>query len=302
MKKLLSVIAIIIILLTIYFLYLVNNPKILVKQPVIIPTATEPTISILPVVIYPGDPIMVIVNASSTVDTITFDNKAISTFMYKNNPTAFIAIPFEEKVLKHTLLIKLSNGMILSKPILLVERKKIKKPLGIPEKLGGNTSQAGKALVDNLAKENKIINNIKTATTTLWSKVFVLPLTSLTITDSYGYNRDTAGYVIVHKGTDLRASTGTSVKSMNDGIVRLARTFTVYGNTIIIDHGLGVQTIYMHLSKIEVKEGDSVQAGQVIGLSGMTGYAEAPHLHVSIKINGISIDPMKFLGFFDIIP
>jgi murein DD-endopeptidase MepM/ murein hydrolase activator NlpD len=55
----------------------------------------------------------------------------------------------------------------------------------------------------------------------------------------------------------------------------------------------------MHLSKVNVKEGDKIREGQIIGLSGQTGYAEAPHLHISVKINSISIDPMVFMGFFN---
>ncbi len=263
--------------------------------------AILPIVTVQPTVIYPGDPIMVTINASSSVSLITFDSKKVSTFIYDDKPHAFIPIPLEEKNLNHKLLVQLSNGMTFQRNILLKERVKIEKPLGIPEKLGGNTPEAGKALINNLAQENYVINNIKTATSTLWSKSFIAPLSTTTVTDAYGYNRDTAGYSITHKGTDLHAATGTPVYAMNAGTVRLARTFIVYGNTIIIDHGLGVQTLYMHLSKLEVKEGDTVKVGQEIGLSGMTGYAEAPHLHISIKINGISIDPMKFLAFFGIL-
>ncbi len=260
-----------------------------------------PVVSILPLDIYPGDPIMVTVNASTSVSEIRFDSKKISIFDYKDKSRAFVAIPIEEKVLKHVVHVKLSNGMKLDKEITLTPREKIEKPLGIPEKLGGNTPEAGKVLVDNLSKENALINAITSSPTILWIKSFKAPLATLTITDPYGYSRDTVGYTITHKGTDFRAVEGTPVMAMNSGTVKVARLFTVYGNTIIIDHGLGVMTLYMHLSELKIKEGDKVQAGQVIGLSGKTGYAEAAHLHISIKINGVSIDPAIFMHFFGVI-
>lgn len=259
---------------------------------------TLPIITYAPKTIYPGDPIMVTITASSTVREISFDSKKVSTFKYENKTRAFIAIPFEEKELSHSIGVKLENGMSLSKFVTLKEREKIERPLGIPEKLGGNTKEAGKTLVNNLALENKSINSIVSSPNILWKKPFVSPLKDLKITDEYGYNRDTVGFVIVHKGTDYRAALGTEVKAMNDGVVKIAKLYTVYGNTVIIDHGLGLNTLYMHLSELKVKEGDRVSIGQIIGLSGQTGYAESPHLHVSIKINGISIDPAKFLAFF----
>ena len=97
---------------------------------------------------------------------------------------------------------------------------------------------------------------------------------------------------------DLRAVKGTKVAAMERGVVRLAKTFDVYGKTIVIDHGLGVMTFYMHLSKINVNQGQLVTRGQIIGLSGDTGYAESPHLHITVRINNISVDPIEFLDLF----
>ena len=86
--------------------------------------------------------------------------------------------------------------------------------------------------------------------------------------------------------------------AMNAGVVSLAREFRVYGKTIVIDHGLGLQSIYMHLSNFKVKAGQQVKKGEPIGLSGSTGYALEPHLHVSVHIGGVSVDPVEFLGLF----
>jgi len=261
----------------------------------------EPVIAVTPEVILPGYPVMITVNASSSPSHINFDGKKVSVINYNSKPRSFVAIPLESKQDKYRVEIKLNSGAVYTKEILISKRDKVEKPLGIPDSMGGNTKSAGKSLVDKLAQENKIITNIKTSSTTLWSKKFVSPLKTLVITDEYGYGRNTVGYSITHKGTDFRAATGTAVMAINSGIVRVARLFDTYGNTIIIDHGNGLSSLYMHLSKIKVKEGQNVIAGQVIGLSGQTGYVSAAHLHLSIKVNGISIDPVIFLRFFGVI-
>ena len=220
-------------------------------------------------------------------------------FNYKNKPHALVAIDFNETRLKHKIQVRLKNGEELEKDVMITPREKIEKPLGIPEKLGGNTPEASKQLVNNLAKENAELNNVTTESTILWSEGFGDPLSYIYITDNYGYDRKTVGQTIVHKGTDFRAAEGTEVLAMNDGIVRIAKTYTVYGDTVVIDHGQGVQTLYMHLSKINVKNGDRVEKDEIIGLSGKTGYAAAAHLHISVKVNGVSIDPITFIDLFE---
>ena len=257
-----------------------------------------PTIVMQPKVILPGDPILITINATSTPKSIYFDDKKVSVFEFDGKMRALIGIDFNEKATLHTIKATFSNGSVTGQLVRVTPRKVIERPLGIPDKLGGNTAKAESDLLANLAKENNILNNVPTATTTLWSKTFVDPLASLFVTDDYGYDRKTVNSTIVHKGTDFRAPVGTEVKAMNDGVVKVAREFVVYGNTVIIDHGLGLQTMYMHLSKIGVKVGDKVAAGQVIAQSGMTGYADQPHLHVSVRIRGVSIDPVVFMALF----
>jgi murein DD-endopeptidase MepM/ murein hydrolase activator NlpD len=256
------------------------------------------TMVVLPNTIVPGDPVFITADFKTKPTAILWDSKNLQTFQYEGRTRALLPIDFSEKVLNHKVTVKFENGEVITKDIKITPRPKIEKPLGIPEKLGGNTPEAAQSLITNLAKENLVLNNVKTTTTTLWVKPFEYPLTNIFITDEYGYNRNTVDQSIVHKGTDFRAQIGTEVRAMNKGIVRVARPFVVYGNAVIIDHGLGVQTLYMHMSKLNVKEGQVVEQGTVIGLSGDTGYVEAAHLHISVKIQGISVDPMTFLKFF----
>lgn len=272
-----------------------STPPLITDTPIL-----APSISTYPETILPGDPVIITITSSSTPTELTLFGKQIPLFIYGGSYRGIAAISFEEKKSLLEARVKFSDGSSIEKDIFITPRKKIERPLGIPEKLGGNTPEAGKTLVNNLASENASLNSVPTATTTLWSSAFVQPLVNLIITDDYGYNRETVNYTIPHKGTDFRASIGTEVLAMNSGTVKLSRKYTVYGNTIVVDHGLGVHTLYMHLSELKVKEGDKVSAGQVIGLSGNTGYADAAHLHISIKIGGVSIDPMTFLGFFGV--
>ena len=96
-----------------------------------------------------------------------------------------------------------------------------------------------------------------------------------------------------HMGTDLAVPTGTPVHSAAGGKVSLAEPdFVLDGGIVIVDHGYGLSTLFMHLSKIEVKAGDTVAAGQVIGESGMTGRATGPHIHWGVSWYGMALDPV----------
>jgi murein DD-endopeptidase MepM/ murein hydrolase activator NlpD len=98
-----------------------------------------------------------------------------------------------------------------------------------------------------------------------------------------------------HAGLDIAVPTGTEVRAASDGVVRDAGDYYFLGKTIYLDHGNGMLTLYAHLSEIGVKLGDPVRKGQPIGLSGMTGRATGPHLHWSVVLNGVMVEPELFL-------
>ena len=98
-----------------------------------------------------------------------------------------------------------------------------------------------------------------------------------------------------HSGLDLRAASGTPVHSSGPGVVSLAQELYYSGNTVIVDHGGGLFTIYAHLSEIRVQEGDTAEAGDVLGLSGATGRVTGPHLHWGAKIGSVPFDPTALL-------
>ena len=98
-----------------------------------------------------------------------------------------------------------------------------------------------------------------------------------------------------HQGLDFRVPSGTEVAAVNSGRVILARPMFFEGNWVVIDHGQGLLTLYLHLSKFSVKEGDEVSKGQPIGLSGGTGRATGPHLHLAVRWQGVYLNPQVLL-------
>jgi murein DD-endopeptidase MepM/ murein hydrolase activator NlpD len=100
----------------------------------------------------------------------------------------------------------------------------------------------------------------------------------------------------IHRGVDLRVPTGTEVHAMAQGSVRFAGTMSGFGNVVWLDHGGSILTVYAHLSTIRVRAGQRVRRGEVLGLSGQTGDATAPHLHFEVWRGGHEVDPVPLLG------
>jgi murein DD-endopeptidase MepM/ murein hydrolase activator NlpD len=152
--------------------------------------------------------------------------------------------------------------------------------------------------LQRIKNEKKEIRRIyaSSSDTRLWFGSFNKPLAS-DITSVFGTQRLFNGQLqSYHRGTDLRAKTGTPVYASNFGIVRLAKNLFYSGNIVIVDHGKGIFTNYAHLSKIQVVAGQHVTRGEQIGLSGSTGRVSGPHLHWGVKINGAYVDPLQFLA------
>ncbi len=128
-----------------------------------------------------------------------------------------------------------------------------------------------------------------------WSGAFTAPADA-PISDVFGSRRVFNGKTSSpHQGLDFRVPSGTPIAAMNEGTVLLARPLYFEGNFVVIDHGQGLLTLYLHLSEFKVKEGDRVKRGEIIGLSGGTGRATGPHLHVAVRWQGTYLDPARLL-------
>ena len=115
-----------------------------------------------------------------------------------------------------------------------------------------------------------------------------------TVTSQYGW-RDGRS----HNGVDLELHLYDSILNMFDGKVRMARNYSGFGKVVIVRHYNGLETLYAHMSKIKVKEGDSVVAGQCLGLGGMSGNATGTHLHLEMRFKGLPINPAHVVSFQD---
>lgn len=97
-----------------------------------------------------------------------------------------------------------------------------------------------------------------------------------------------------HLGFDLASTRQAPVPAANEGLVVLARYFGIYGNTVVVDHGFGLMSLYGHLSTIEVAEGQSVEHGQIVGKTGETGLAAGDHLHFTMLLHGLAVNPVEW--------
>jgi murein DD-endopeptidase MepM/ murein hydrolase activator NlpD len=99
----------------------------------------------------------------------------------------------------------------------------------------------------------------------------------------------------IHAGIDQRAAAGTAIRAVAAGVVKIVQPFNVLGGTVAIDHGQGLETMYLHMSKLNVEPGAHVNKGDVIGYAGATGRANGPHLHWVVYVNGVPQNPQQWV-------
>jgi murein DD-endopeptidase MepM/ murein hydrolase activator NlpD len=150
-----------------------------------------------------------------------------------------------------------------------------------------------KLLIIERRKVGAALRNLSTEQ--LWEYPFIVPVEGRR-TSPYGvlsvYQGKPRGW---HRGTDFAAPVGTPIYAANHGIVVLADTLPVSGNAVFIDHGLGIVTSYLHMSKVHAGVGQRVRKGDLIGAVGSTGLATGPHLHWALRTNGSLVDPLHWV-------
>jgi len=147
----------------------------------------------------------------------------------------------------------------------------------------------------NLARMREL--GLASAPQILWKETFLRtegkPMAGFADHRSYIYNGQKVDEQ-THTGVDIANLAASPVPAANPGRVVLAEFFGIYGNTVVIDHGIGLMTLYSHLSQIRVQAGDSVTRGQVIGNTGATGMAGGDHLHYEVFVSGQSVSPFEW--------
>lgn len=238
---------------------------------------------------------------NTNIKSAFLDKEKINFVNINNNIlTAFIGINAKQKPGIAKLSIQLSNNQVLTKNIIIKSKNfPITKLQTTPElEKKGFTSAK---IVENLIKENKLVSTITSKFTNkvYFNQTFGYPLDKMIVVGDYGNIRKNNYDEVQHLGIDLDGQLGDAVYAINNGKVVLARELINYGKTVIIDHGAGIFSLYLHLNKINVWEGKEVKKGQKIGEVGNTGYSLGPHLHLSIKINNNSVDPLKFFSIMN---
>lgn len=156
----------------------------------------------------------------------------------------------------------------------------------------------GIANLHNSAEEVELLKGFRQNLTDVryWQDRFIEPVDGCMVSPygvkRYRNHKPTGDY---HGGVDLRSPAGTPVRAAADGTVKLAQLVTVLGNTVGLDHGQGVETLYMHMSKLAVEPGAQVKQGDVIGYVGSTGRSNGPHLHWTLYVNSVQVNPGQWV-------
>ena len=174
---------------------------------------------------------------------------------------------------------------------------RIKTTKFLAEKLAFPPGKSSKLSSAKIQKDQDKVGEImeKETPDQLWSGRFIMPIKGY-ITSPYGayrlYNGKKLGD---HRGADIGGNpVGAPIKAANSGIVAFTEFLPTIGSTIILDHGQGINSIYMHMSKTLVKAGDRIEKGQVIGRIGSTGLSNGPHLHWGISVHNTRVDPLEW--------
>ncbi|HEX6059565.1 MAG TPA: M23 family metallopeptidase, partial [Gemmatimonadaceae bacterium] len=168
--------------------------------------------------------------------------------------------------------------------------------LRVSRTYGTEPDSALRARIDREYEQAVAVSRKSHDTPRLWRGAWVVPREAR-VTSGFGNAREFNGVVTSrHMGVDYAGPAGTPVRAANRGVVALVGDFFLGGNVVYLDHGAGIVTAYLHLSRIDVALGDTVDAGQRIGLVGNTGRSTGPHLHWIARYGGISVDARGLLS------
>jgi murein DD-endopeptidase MepM/ murein hydrolase activator NlpD len=257
----------------------------------------EPAFTILPALVEPGSPELITVLApkATSVEGEWLGHK-LNFFRHDGGWIALAGVDVEAKPESSTLHItaqSASGPLEFSRSITIHPARYRTGRLTVAPKFVEPGPEEQKEVAADSEIKAKIF--AASAPEPLWQGSFRAPVKAPP-TDSFGTRRMFNGKLAsIHKGMDFRAPSGTVVRASNSGVVVLARHLYFEGNCVIIDHGLGLYTLSMHFSRIDVHEGQHVEAGDRLGLSGATGRVTGPHLHWAVRWENAYLDPAKLL-------
>lgn len=235
----------------------------------------------------------VLVNGKFEAENVPFFNEA------KNRSwTAFLPVSFYQKPGRYSLVVEIKRRsevkpIVFNPEVEVIEGVYPSEVLKVAQK---HVTPSKKDLI-RIRKESVEIRAIYDRSTPekLWNGELVLPVDNI-VTSPFGVKRLYNGKLQnFHQGLDFRAPTGTPIMAPGDGRVVLAKDLFYTGNTVIIDHGFSIYTVYAHMSELKVRSGMHVSAKDLLGLSGSTGRATGPHLHWGAVVRKIKINPVDLM-------
>ena len=224
---------------------------------------------------------------------VYFNDRRVAVFPHQDTWYAMAGIGLSTKPGEYEFTVKQADGLSVSSKVVVEYKKYDEQHLTIKNKRKVNPNKQDG---ERIAAESKRKKKAKQQFTDTEPKVdFIWPVTGR-ISSIFGLRRFfNEQERRPHSGLDIAADEGTPIKAVADGTVIEAGDFFFSGNMIYLDHGQGVITLYAHMSKIDVKPGDVVKQGDIIGAVGQTGRVTGPHLHFAVIANRTLIDPIYML-------
>ena len=267
-------------------------------------TREPPPQAIMPPTVYQGAAAFLILNDHAAAEAEACkDNTTIS--FYRDNATAplraLLGIDLDEppgsKELRISIVAKDGRLRLQRIAYTVLKKEFSTQHLTLP----GAKGVPGQQKDERFEREKAIVEKIfaQTVQEKLWRGVFIRPIAG-EITTDFGTRRFINGVPKNHHtGIEIKAPAGTPVAASADGRVLYTGRFSLSGNSIFIDHGTGICTMYFHLASIAVQSGQKIKKGDVIGTVGSTGRSTGPHLHWGVRINNQRVDPLALLALFN---
>ncbi len=213
------------------------------------------------------------------------------------NWTGLLGIDLETKPGKYSVVltgVDRSGTSISVRDVLVVSAKKFPtRELNVDQKYVTPPAD----VMNRIKREREKVNAIFASVTPrrLWDGFFQVPVPGIVISEFGKRNIYNGQPRSPHTGVDFRGATGTPIRAPNTGRIVLAENLYYSGNTVILDHGLGLYSYFGHMSAFSVKAGDQVQTGNLIGKVGATGLVTGPHLHWTVRLAGSRVDPLSLI-------
>ena len=237
---------------------------------------------------------LVVVQTDASPSNGTFDGSRLRFFTVDGQSLALIGVDLDRSPGRYPIEIETRDGSRLRASLEVVARQFAEERLTVPK----SYVEPDPATLARIEREQRLLAALwdKTAARPYWRGSFLSPADGSPGSE-FGLRRFFNGEArSPHAGVDFRAPEGAPVRASNRGRVVLARDLFFTGNTLVIDHGCGLFTLYVHLSELGVQRGARVERGQEIGKVGMTGRATGPHLHFAVRLGDARIDPAALLA------